>query len=63
MLTAALAPGAAQAAPTTNDDFVGATAITSLPFSSTVDTSDGTATDDNPADNERVVETTVVAAR
>ncbi|WP_439657433.1 hypothetical protein ACSHWB_34265 [Lentzea sp. HUAS TT2] len=48
VLTAVLAPGAAQAVPPSNDDFAGATAITSLPYSSTVDTSDGTAADDDP---------------
>ena len=48
VLTAVLAPGAAQAAPPSNDDFAGATAITSLPYSSTADTSDGTAADDDP---------------
>ncbi|MGW6447375.1 hypothetical protein [Lentzea sp. NPDC055074] len=48
VLTAALAPGAASAAPS-NDDFAGATAITSLPFSSTVDTSDATPGADDPS--------------
>ncbi|MDX3659214.1 hypothetical protein PV646_18050 [Streptomyces sp. ID05-26A] len=49
VLTAALAPGAAHAAPPSNDDFAGATAITSLPFSSTVDTSEATAGSDDPS--------------
>ncbi len=48
MLAAALIPGAAHAAPPSNDDFSGATAITSLPFSSTVDTRESTAADDDP---------------
>jgi hypothetical protein len=48
VLTAALAPGAAHAAPPSNDDFAGATAIASLPFTSTVDTREGTAADDDP---------------
>jgi hypothetical protein len=47
-LTAVLAPGAAHAAPPSNDDFAGATVITSLPFTSTVDTREGTAADDDP---------------
>ncbi|MET1075209.1 MAG: hypothetical protein ABWY11_21365 [Umezawaea sp.] len=50
LLTAALAPGAAHAAAPSNDDFDQATAITALPFTSTVDTSDGTAADDDPFD-------------
>ncbi|MGW6929816.1 hypothetical protein ACWGE0_07075 [Lentzea sp. NPDC054927] len=49
-LTVALAPGAnAYAAPPSNDDFADATAITSLPFSSTVDTREGTAANDDPS--------------
>lgn len=47
-LTATLAPGAAHAAPPSNDDFADATAIASLPFTSTVDTREGTAADDDP---------------
>ncbi|MCX2947066.1 PKD domain-containing protein [Lentzea sp. NEAU-D7] len=49
VLTAALAPGAAHAAPPSNDDFAGATVVTSLPFSSTVDTREGTAAADDPS--------------
>jgi hypothetical protein len=48
-MTAALAPGTAHAAPLSNDDFDQATAITALPFTSTVDTRDGTAADDDPS--------------
>ncbi|MEU0878334.1 PKD domain-containing protein [Lentzea sp. NPDC005914] len=48
-LAAALAPGTAHAAPPSNDDFAGATAITSLPFTSTVDTTGGTAGNDDPS--------------
>lgn len=49
-LATALAPGTAHAAPPANDDFADATAITSLPYSSTVDTRDGTAANDDPFD-------------
>jgi len=49
VLTAALAPAAAHAAPPSNDDFADATAIASLPFASTVDTRGGTAADDDPS--------------
>ena len=45
VLMTALAP-AAHAAPPSNDDFDGATTISSLPFKSTVDTSGATATGD-----------------
>ncbi|USX54784.1 hypothetical protein [Lentzea sp. HUAS12] len=45
LLTTALAP-AAHAAPPSNDDFDEATTISSLPFKSTVDTAEATATDD-----------------
>lgn len=48
-LTAALAPGAAHAAPPSNDDFDDATAISSLPFTSTLDTREATAANDDPS--------------
>lgn len=48
-MTAALAPGVAHAAPLPNDDFDQATVITALPFTTTVDTRDGTAADDDPS--------------
>jgi hypothetical protein len=48
-LTAALAPGAAHAAPPSNDDFADATVIASLPFKSTVDTSEATTGRDDPS--------------
>ncbi|HEX7303250.1 hypothetical protein [Lentzea sp.] len=47
-LTAALLHGTAHAAPPSNDDFADATTISSLPFTSTVDTRDGAAADDDP---------------
>jgi hypothetical protein len=47
-LGAALAPGAAHAAPPSNDDFAAATTIASLPFKSTVDTREATAGSDDP---------------
>jgi hypothetical protein len=49
LMTVALAPGAAHAAPPSNDDFDQATTITALPFSSTVDTREATADDDEPS--------------
>ncbi|MFD9700162.1 hypothetical protein [Lentzea sp. NPDC059081] len=48
VLAAALAPGTAHAAPPANDDFADATVVTALPFSSTVDTREGTAANDDP---------------
>ncbi|MFD5831617.1 hypothetical protein [Lentzea sp. NPDC060358] len=48
VLATALTPGAAHAAPPSNDDFADATAITALPFSSTVDTGEATAAEDDP---------------
>lgn len=48
-LTAALVPGAAHAAPPSNDDFADATVIGSLPFKSTVDTREGTVANDDPS--------------
>ncbi|WP_191298916.1 PKD domain-containing protein [Lentzea cavernae] len=48
VLTTALAPAAAHAAPPSNDDFADATAIPALPFKSIVDTKEGTAADDDP---------------
>ncbi|MEO6083041.1 MAG: hypothetical protein ABIQ18_08030 [Umezawaea sp.] len=47
-MTAALAPGIAHAATPSNDDFDQATAITALPFTTTVDTSDATSGDGEP---------------
>ncbi|HWO64525.1 MAG TPA: hypothetical protein VNO31_31270 [Umezawaea sp.] len=49
LTTSALLPGAAHAAPPSNDDFDQATAITALPFSSTVDTRDATPGADEPS--------------
>ncbi|SDO39432.1 hypothetical protein SAMN05421507_102391 [Lentzea jiangxiensis] len=49
LLTAALAPGSAHAAPPSNDDFADATAVTSLPFASTVDTRGATTGSDDPS--------------
>ncbi|SDF37851.1 hypothetical protein SAMN05216553_101348 [Lentzea fradiae] len=48
LLAAVLAPAAAHAAPPANDDFSGATPVTALPFTSTVDTKEGTAAADDP---------------
>ncbi len=45
----AAAPSAAHAAVPSNDDFADATAITSLPYASTVDTHDGTTANDDPS--------------
>lgn len=46
---AVVSPGVAQAAPPTNDDFDASTAVTALPFTAELDTSEATGASDDPA--------------